>query len=377
MICHLRSSIWLKRTGLALLLSTLTSHLSTCLAQGNLTPPGAPAPTMKSLDQIEPRTAVTNTGAFTISQPGSYYLTTNVSVSSGDAITIATSNVALDLNGFTISSTAPAASGSGILLYPDVRNVTMLNGYIQGGVTNDGNGNYAGGGFNNGITYTIRPPWNVRVSGISVFGCQYQGINLDSGNSTVVEFCTVRTVGNTGIVGSSVKSSSAYDCGGHGIFGVDVSDSRGQSSGSFYGVYGWCVMNCYGRSVFGTGIGANSAENCYGECNPGGGGQAGIYATTALNCTGLGHSGTGVLVVAAQNCYGESDSSAGVDATIAQNCCGRSTSGIGLRCDPSHGVATSCYGSSSTYVGVNAYIAVGCVGEGPSPISVSYKFNMP
>ena len=45
----------LKLAALALL-STLNSQLSTCLAQGSLTPPGAPAPTMKSLAQIEPRT---------------------------------------------------------------------------------------------------------------------------------------------------------------------------------------------------------------------------------------------------------------------------------------------------------------------------------
>ena len=68
---------------------------------------------MKSLDQIEARTAITNSGAVTISLPGSYYLTTNVTVSSGDAITITANNVTLDLNGFTVSmpSTATAAAG--------------------------------------------------------------------------------------------------------------------------------------------------------------------------------------------------------------------------------------------------------------------------
>ena len=41
----------------------------------------------------------------TISQPGSYYLTRNLTVSSGDGINITTIGVTLDLNGFTIRST--------------------------------------------------------------------------------------------------------------------------------------------------------------------------------------------------------------------------------------------------------------------------------
>jgi hypothetical protein len=47
--------------GLALfLLSTLILQPPTLHAQGSLTPPGAPAPTMKSLDQVEPRTPISS-----------------------------------------------------------------------------------------------------------------------------------------------------------------------------------------------------------------------------------------------------------------------------------------------------------------------------
>jgi hypothetical protein len=91
-----------------LLLSTLNPQLSTVFAQGSLTPPGAPAPTMKSLAQIEPRTAITNAGAVTISQSGSYYLTTNITVSSGDAITITAgeATVSLAVNVYSASGRA-------------------------------------------------------------------------------------------------------------------------------------------------------------------------------------------------------------------------------------------------------------------------------
>src|SRR5260370_272164 len=45
--------------------------------QGNLTPPGTPGPTMKTLTQIEPRTPI-NSVPFNLALPGSYYLVTNL-----------------------------------------------------------------------------------------------------------------------------------------------------------------------------------------------------------------------------------------------------------------------------------------------------------
>jgi hypothetical protein len=56
-------------------------------AQGILTPPGAPTPTMKTLDQIEARTPISSL-PFTITGPGSYYLTKSLNVTTGNGITI-------------------------------------------------------------------------------------------------------------------------------------------------------------------------------------------------------------------------------------------------------------------------------------------------
>src|ERR1044071_6605833 len=142
-----------------LLLSFVFGIRHSAFAQGALTPSGAPAPTMKSLAQVEPRTAITNTGSTIISQPGSYYLTTNITVTSGDAITIATNGVTLDLNGFTILSTETSPNGTAIVLI-GVRDIHISNGFIRGGVTNNGSGVYNGPGFGNGIHGVIQDPVN-------------------------------------------------------------------------------------------------------------------------------------------------------------------------------------------------------------------------
>ena len=93
---------------------------------------------MKSLAQIEPRTIVNSantpgdgTSLFIISQPGSYYLTTNlVGVSGKNGINIAANCVTLDLNGFALLG-GPGSS-SAIYILGAQTNITVRNGTISG-----------------------------------------------------------------------------------------------------------------------------------------------------------------------------------------------------------------------------------------------------
>ena len=347
------------------IVATFTFAFHFCAAgQGSLTPPGAPAATMKSLDQVEARTAITNTATLvTISQPGSYYLTHNLNVTSGDAIDINTNQVTLDLNGFTISTSAAGASGNAVYLTRGGGNldITILNGHIKGSITNN-NGVFSGAGFANGIYYNeVGTPYHVRVSGVSVSGCLSNGILAGLNNGSVVEACTVRLIGHLGIAADTVSHSTAFDCGDSGILGAAVSDcSATELSPNGYAIQAVSANNCAGTSngTNGTGIYAGSASGCSGTSNRDGG--IGLIASTANNCTGYnyGIGGTGLSATVANNCFGNDFSGGG--------------GGIALNAQS----ANNCYGSSGIGTGIKANIANSCIISGGTT-NIIHKYNMP
>ena len=155
------------KSKLQLLAVFVIAAVAALFAQGPLTPPGAPAPTMKTLAQIEARTPIAGPGAVTISASGSYYLTTNINVATGDAITITADNVTLDLNGFTISSTAPVpGSGTAILLSGgrglDAGIANSCEGYSSSGIGLSADiANSCRGGTTSGTARSINYKYNM------------------------------------------------------------------------------------------------------------------------------------------------------------------------------------------------------------------------
>jgi hypothetical protein len=110
------------------------------LSAGNLTPPPGPvAPTMKPLNEVEPRTAVTSanlsggaSSVFEIDQPGSYYLVANLNVPAGKhGIYLHGNGITLDLNGFAVIGASGSLSGVTTADGGWHHDITVKNGSVE------------------------------------------------------------------------------------------------------------------------------------------------------------------------------------------------------------------------------------------------------
>jgi parallel beta-helix repeat protein len=287
----------------ALLTLPLAFFLSpSAFPQGALTPPGAPAPTMKTLDQIEARTPIPGgTAPFTISQPGSYYLTGNLSISGGNnnGITVSASSVTIDLNGFALAGSG-ATSGTGILIGGGIANVTIRNGTIR---------NWGAHGINGAGNS------KVRAENLRVFGNSGNGILVDV-NGEVLNCVAESNVG-AGIKGLDnclVKDSQA------------ISTTGTNAPGISFGA-GAVVTGCVASGNSGNGITVGNVckiENCTVLSNTGDGVHGGVVVevsgcVAASNANGI-NLGDHALV---SDCHTNGNTAGGVlvaDFSIVRGC---------------------------------------------------------
>jgi parallel beta-helix repeat protein len=237
------------------------------LAQGPLAPPpGAPAPTMKTLDQVEARTSIDAThtpgdadSLFKITQPGSYYLTANVTgVNAKYGIEIAVSGVTLDLNGFDLVGVPGSLDGVSVTLLNAI-NVSVRNGSVR---------SWGGSGINLLDAATSA----TNVADIVASQNVVNGIRMGFGGTITRCTCYNNTgAGIAGAAGTVITQCASNTNGSHGI-----------TTGS-----GCNISGCTVRSNVGDGI--NVFSSCLvlnNDCSLNGNGAgdgAGIHATSADN----------------------------------------------------------------------------------------------
>lgn len=360
-----------------LLLSVFKLQSSTLLAQGSLTPPpGTPAPTMKTLDQVEPRTPISSI-PYTISTPGSYYLTGNLT-SGAAGISIDADDVTLDLNGFEISF-SPGAGVYGVSIVNIHRNITVRNGSVRvptGGVVapassctqllvenvrvdvsaGSGLGIYLG---NNGIVTGCAVRGNSSAAGIhtgfssKVVGCIVVGqssgpsaYGIEVGDYSMVTGCTANSNGTAGIQGG--RGCIVTDCvadvnAGFGIAVIDSSTitnctARNNGTHGFNVGTGSTLTNCAAASnnVHGILTGTGSTlTNCTSGSNVADGISAGS-GSTLTNCTAQDNTGDGIEAAnnaTIKNCTVATNSGNGIRAssnTLIQGCTARNNDGNGI-----------------------------------------------
>jgi parallel beta-helix repeat protein len=319
----------MKRAVLALTLFILPAPL---FAQGPLTPPAPPGPTMVTLSQVEPRTPITNL-PYSITLPGSYYITTNMTgIVGSPGITILANDVTVDLRGFTLQGVP--GSGPAISVSNSVRNLAIRNGVLDGwGVrgTNAYNSlferlresNSGGPGLVTGsncvvsvctvsanFTVGIGVGNNGSVKDCTVSGTS--GIGIQALNNCVVADCTASGNSSDGInggIGTVVRGCASYENGGNGItatnsctvIGCTASGNNGATSAGILG-NGSTVKDCtVSSNLFGIWVGNScTVKDCTASTNS----SSGILVTgngsliTGNTCNG---NGLGIFITGGQN----------------------------------------------------------------------------
>jgi parallel beta-helix repeat protein len=197
------------KTRLVLVLALVSvGPIGDAVLAGSLERSARPAPAMKTLQEIEPRTPILGPGPVTIAAPGSYYLTSNLNVAGTTAVVITASNVTLDLNGFTISGDQ---GHFGVVMGGDTLDVVVRNGTIR---------NFTQGFLNAGVT-------SVSLQNLTIAENLENGVGFDTGGIGVfIDGCTIVRNQKDGILalGSTMVITNST-VAGNGSDGIELSSS--------------------------------------------------------------------------------------------------------------------------------------------------------
>ncbi len=291
------------------------------LFAGPLNPPAGPVTsTNKTLQEVEPRIAInlTNTpgdanSLFKITQPGSYYLTGNITgVVGKHGIEIASSRVTIDLGGFEVRGVAGTLNG------------VMVDGTLTGVAVTDGSvTGWAGYGVRliadisgNGEQHRVERV-NVVANGDVGIAVGYGSIvrhclvrdNMGSEairarGTAIVEYCMV--IDNTGNGIDVGDASTVTGCSVQGSSGVGISVDKGSvvtscaSRKNGLGIYastGSTIMDCSASENTGGGIRVDTAclvARSTATANGGTGFGIG-NTTTIVDCVSLNNVGNGIF----------------------------------------------------------------------------------
>lgn len=207
-------------------------------SQGDLTPPGAPGPLFKTLQQVEPRTPIDSdhtpgdaSSLFRITSPGSYYFVGNISVGRGltpqNGIRVSASDVTIDMNGFRLLGGTNDLHG--ITVDSGRKNIAIRNGHITG----FGGDGINGDGVNCGLYENLCLDNNVD-----------DGLEINS--DSVVRNCRAVGNGDMGFVANS---------------GVTITECVAQGNGDdgFFISAVSVISRCVSRDNEGDGINAGTA----------------------------------------------------------------------------------------------------------------------
>lgn len=196
-----------------------------------------------------------------ISLPGVYRLAESVNALGQTVITINTSNVVLDLNGKVISGDT-----NGILIQPNVHNISIKNGFIEGAPTFSNRGIAIIGDSadidisalqmrNFGATDAIYmgPDANrIGLNNLLVEGGQGPLIHADGAFNVIIEHCSLTFSNSAIILFTSVDSAEINNClMNNGVVGVNLTASAN------------CTMHhCQASSISNTGYLFDGAAQC-------------------------------------------------------------------------------------------------------------------